>query len=89
VRAIALISLIALTCVATLSRPHTHAVEACGNSSACAACQLGSNPGEVPAQATAPVANGVELVVEQPATFAPRAQRCLERAPKQGPPAAA
>src|SRR5262245_53701452 len=78
VREIALISLIALACVATLSRPHQHGMEARGASSACAACQLGSHPGVVPVQVSVPIANAVEVELVQLHTAAPRAERCLE-----------
>lgn len=88
-RAIALISLLALMCVVAFSRPHMHGVDARGDntSSSCAACQLGSHPGELPSQAQVAVANVVEVALEPLHDAAPRAERCLERAPKQGPPA--
>lgn len=89
-RVLALISLLALACVATLGRTHPHGLVACGSGDGapCAACQLGFNPGEVCPRGPALVVNAVKLEYEPLPEVHPRTERCLAHAPKQGPPVA-
>jgi hypothetical protein len=89
VRVLKLITLLLLALVASLARPHLHTGAAASDGSVCAKCQVRNSPaelGELPADGL------VSLV----SFVAPRERvlplvesaRCLDRAPKQGPPAA-
>ncbi len=87
-RAIALVALLSLSVVSALGGPHLHPAPD-GGRTECATCNFRLNPHQQPiALATAPT---LVLRVEETVVvveLAPRAERCLARAPKQGPPAA-
>jgi hypothetical protein len=88
VRVIALVTLLSLSVVSALGGPHLHPSPD-GGRTECATCNYRLNPHQQPiALATSPT---VVLRVEEAVVvfeLAPRAERCLARAPKQGPPAA-
>ncbi len=87
-RAIALVVLLSLSVVSALSGPHLHPSPD-GWRTTCATCNYRLNPHQQPIALVASPTLILEveeahIVVE----VAPRAERCLARAPKQSPPAA-
>ncbi len=87
-RALALVVLLSLSVVSALSGPHLHPAPD-GGRTECATCNYRLNPHQ---QAIAPATSPTLVLRVEEATAivenAPRAERCLARAPKQSPPAA-
>jgi hypothetical protein len=87
VRAVAFIALLAFSLAVGLTGPHVHSA-ADGHGSVCATCELRSNPVELTDVTQLPIPVAVAVDAAPVVVSAPRAVRCLEWAPKQGPPAA-
>ena len=87
-RVVALVVLLSLSAVSVLSGPHLHPSPD-GGRTVCATCNYRQNSHQQPIQPATSPAFVVRFEEAAAAVeSAPRAERCLARAPKQGPPAA-
>lgn len=81
--------LLTLALAASFARPHVHTGAPSTEDAVCTKCQARDNPAELGEGSVWVIVSRVSFMAPRPPVALPvESSRCLDRAPKQGPPAA-